>query len=367
MVHLPSISSPARVSGTGVLQGCESGPLRHASSVLEANVPKGIRFKKLGGPEVLELQDVQVREPEADEVKLRVKAVGLNRAESMYFHGYYMEQPQFPAGLGYEAAGTVIAVGPNGDKRLIGQRFGTVPGYSMNRYPVLGEEAVVPAYALAATPDQLSAEETAAVWMQYGTAYGALVQLGKVRQGDFVIITAASSSVGLAAIQIVKAEGGTAIATTRTGVKKEELLRLGADHVIATEEEDLPARVSEITGGKGARLIFDPVAGPYVETLVKAAADEGIVFEYGMLSGQETPFPLRAAIGRGVSLTAYSLHQITKDPDRREKMKKYIFERLQDGRFKPKVDRTFPLAQTQEAYRYLESNQQVGKIVITVP
>ncbi len=329
-------------------------------------MPKGIRFNRLGGPEVLELQEVEVRQPGPDEVKMRVEAVGLNRAESMYFHGHYMEQPQLPSGLGYEAVGTITAVGPNGDQGLVGKRFATVPGFSMNRFPALAEEAVVPASALAATPDALPAAEAAAVWMQYGTAYGALVYYGKVTKDDFVIVTAASSSVGLAAIQIVKAEGGTAIATTRTGAKKDELLQLGADYVIVTEEEDLPARVKEITGGKGARIIFDPIGGPFVEALTQAAADEGIVFQYGMLSGQPTPFPLRAAMGKGASLTAYTLHQISKHPERLEQMKKYVFERLQDGRLKPKVDRTFPLTEAQEAYRYLESNQQIGKIVITV-
>ncbi len=327
---------------------------------------KGIRFRALGGPDVLELQEITVREPGADEVKLRVEAVGLNRAESMYFHGHYMEQPELPSGLCYEAVGTVTAVGPNVDQSLVGKRFGTVPGYSMNRYPVLAEEAVVPAYTLAATPENLSTEEAAAVWMQYATAYGALVYFGEIGRGDFVIIPAASSSVGLAAIQIAKVEGAISIATTRTGEKRAELLQLGADYVIATDEEDLPAKVNEITGGKGARLIFDPVGGPFVETLMKAAAEEGIVFLYGMLSGQPTPFPLRESMSRGVSLRGYTLHEMIKRPERFQQTKQYIFDRLQDGRFKPKVDRTFSLAEAQEAYRYLESNQQIGKIVITV-
>ena len=329
-------------------------------------MPKAVRFEKLGGPEVLSLQDVASREPGQDEVKLRVEAVGLNRAESMYFHGHYMEQPQLPSGLGYEAVGVVEAVGPGGDASMVGKRFGTIPGYSQNRYPVLAEEAIVPAHVLAALPEKLSPIEGAAVWMQYATAYGALVFFGHVAQGDFVVIPAASSSVGLAALQITKAEGAKAIATTRTGAKRDELLQLGADYVIATEEEDLPARVAEITGGKGARIIFDPVGGPYIETLAKAASEGGRIFLYGLLSGQPTPFPLMAALSRGLSFTGYSLVQINSHPERIAAAKRYIFERLEDGRFVPKIARTFPLAQIQEAYRYLESNQQVGKIVITI-
>lgn len=114
---------------------------------------------------------------------------------------------------------------------------------------------------------------------------------GRVKQGDFVVLTAASSSVGLAAIEIVKAEGATSIATTRTSKKKAELLAAGADHVIATEEENLVARVMEITGDKGARIIFDPIAGKGVEALAQAAASGGTIFEYGALSLEPTPFP----------------------------------------------------------------------------
>lgn len=328
---------------------------------------KAVRFQSLGGPEVLELQEVETRKPGPDEVKLRVRAVGMNRAESLYFRGHYMEQPQLPSGLGYEAVGVVEAVGPGGDQALVGKRVATVPGYSMNKYPSLGEEAIVPAANVAFAPEKLSDAEAAAVWMQYGTAYGALVFFGRITRGDYVIIPAASSSVGLAAIQIARAEGATSIATTRTAAKKQELLQLGADHVIATEEEDLPARVAEITGGEGARLIFDPVGGPFVETLAKAAASEGTIYEYGLLSGQPTTFPFAAALGKGISLTGYTLHQITRRPERFEQMKRYVVERIEDGRFVPKVAKTFPLAQVQDAYRYLESNQQVGKVVITVP
>jgi NADPH:quinone reductase len=161
---------------------------------------RAIRFSHLGGPEVLRFEDIVDRRPGAGEVSLKVEAVGLNRAESMYFHGLYMEKPELPSGLGYEAVGTLRAVGPGVDASLVGHRYGTIPGFSMNRYPVLAETAVVPANVLAPVPESLSAAEGAAIWMQYCTAYGALVPFGKVSPGDFVIVTAASSSVGLAAI-----------------------------------------------------------------------------------------------------------------------------------------------------------------------
>ena len=327
-------------------------------------MPKAIRFDRVGGPEVLRFETVAERSPGPGEVSLKVEAVGLNRAESMYYHGAYMEQPTLPSGLGYEALGRVTGVGPGGDATLVGRRFGTIPGFSMNKYPVLAETAVVPESVLAPVPDGFSAAEGAAVWMQYCTAYGALVPFGRVSTGDFVVITAASSSVGLAAIQIVKAEGGTSIATTRTAAKKDRLLALGADHVIVTDDDDLVARVGEITGGKGARIVFDPIGGEGVNALAQATAAGGTIFWYGMLSGQPTPFPL-AAFGRRIAMYGYTFNELRNTPEW-EVMKRYIRDHLADGSFKPEIARTFPFADTVEAYKYLESNDQVGKVVISL-
>src|ERR1700749_1917804 len=137
-------------------------------------MPKAVRFHKIGGPEVLQIEEVPARRPEAGEVAIDVAAVGLNRAESMYYRGNYAQQPEFPSGIGYEVVGTVTEVGKGGDPSLVGKRIGTIPGYAMNQYPVLGEKAIVPAGDLAELPPSLSSVEGAAVWMQYPTAYGAL-------------------------------------------------------------------------------------------------------------------------------------------------------------------------------------------------
>jgi NADPH:quinone reductase-like Zn-dependent oxidoreductase len=327
-------------------------------------MPKAIRFNEVGGPEVLHFEEIPERQPGAGEVALKVEAVGLNRAESMYYHGVYMEKVTPPSGLGYEAVGTVTAVGPGGDASLVGKRFGTIPGFSMGKYPCLAEQAIVPAGVLAAFPETLSITEGAAVWMQYCTAYGALVPFAKVTSGDFVILTAASSSVGLAAIQIVKERGGVSIATTRTAAKKDELLALGADHVIVTDDEDLLARVHELTDGKGARVVFDPVGGDFMNTLGAATANGGTIFLYGMLSGQPTPFPM-STFGRKIGVFGYTFGELRDTPDW-DKMKTYIFDHLADGTFKPKIARTFSFDQSIEAYKYLESNEQIGKVVITL-
>ena len=329
-------------------------------------MPKVVRFHELGGPAALKIEDHPTREPKAGEVRIRVQAVGLNRAEALYSRGHYMEQPRLPSGIGYEAAGIVEDVGPDVERTWIGHRIATVPGFSMNEYSVLGEEAIVPATQIAPYPEKLSPTEAAAIWMQYLTAWGGLINIGHIRKGDFVLIPAASSSVGLAAIQITKEEGAIAVATTRTSKKRDELLALGADHVIATAEEDLVTRVQEITNDKGARIIFDPVAGPFVEQLAGAAAYHGILIEYGWLSQQPTPFPLVTTMRKQLTMRGYTLREINADADLSRVAREYVFDRVEDGRFTPKIAKTFPFAEFVKAYQYLESNEQIGKIVITL-
>ena len=325
-----------------------------------------VRFHTLGGPEVLKIQEEPIPEPGKGEVRLEVKAIGLNRAEVMFRKGQYLETPVLPSKLGYEAAGVVTAIGPDVDKKWLGKKASTVPAFLMTNYGVYGEVAIVPAHALAVYPEKLTPEEGTSIWMQYLTAYGALIAHAQITKGDFVIITAASSSVGIAAIEIVKAEGAVSIATTRTSKKKATLLEVGATHVIATQEEDFIAQVKEITGGKGARVIFDPIAGKGIEVLAQAATVGGTIFEYGALAGEPTPFPLFTALSKGLSIRGYTLREIFSDPKLKAKAEQYVFDHVTAGRFKPRIDRVFPFAEIVEAHRYMESNQQIGKIVVTV-
>ena len=201
--------------------------------------------------------------------------------------------------------------------------------------------------------------------MQYLTAYGALIWLGKVAPEDFVLITAASSSVGIAAIEIAKAEHAVSIAVTRTAAKKAALLKAGADHVIVTDEEELTVRVNEITSGKGARIVFDPVGGKILEALAVATAYHGIIFEYGALAPEPTPYPLFTSLAKGLTVRAYTLFELTVDPVF-ALAKKYIFEHLASGAFRPVIDKTFPFSEIVEAHRYMEGNAQVGKIGVTL-
>ncbi|GJL64964.1 MAG: NADPH:quinone reductase [Nitrospirales bacterium] len=329
-------------------------------------MPKIVRFYETGEADVLKIENLPLTEPGKGEVRLKVEALGINRAEVMFRQGQYLETPTFPSRIGYEASGTVDAVGPDTSGIRVGDRVSTIPSFSVGQYGVYGESAIVPAFAVAHYPDNLSSIEGAAIWMQYMTAYGALIEYGKLHEHDTVLITAASSSVGLAAIQIVKARGATAIAVTRGSDKKAFLLEAGADHVIATEEEDLVTQVNTLTSDKGCRLVFDPIAGPILEKLAEATAQEGIIFEYGALSSDQTPFPLLSALSKGLTIRGYTLFEIVSNPERLERGKQHIYQGLESGKLKPIIARTFPLSEIVEAHKYMESNQQKGKIVVTV-
>jgi NADPH:quinone reductase len=329
-------------------------------------MPKIVRFHKFGDASVLKLEELSKPQAKEGEVLLKVEAIGLNRAEVMFRSGTYLEQPSFPSLIGYEAAGIVAAVGPGVTGLKPGDRVSSVPSFSMTHYGTYGEYAVLPAHALAHYPANLTPVEGTSIWMQYLTAYG-VVEFGGLKKGQYLLITAAASSVGLAAIQIAKSLGAISIATTRNKAKGDALSEAGADFVINTKSQDLVERVQEITGGKGFAIAFDPVAGPGLETLAKAADQGATIIEYGKLDPEPTPYPLFAAISKGLNIRGYTLFEINRDPERSARARKFVTEKLADGTFKPIIAKTFKLEEIVEAHRYMESNEQIGKIVVTVP
>ena len=263
-------------------------------------MPTLIRFHKTGGPEVLQYDQVPARPLQPDEIRLKVEAIGLNRAEIMFRSGQYVETPELPALLGYEAAGVVEEVGSDVKGLKPGDRAASIPGFSMNHYGTYGDSVVLPASIMVKTPDRLSSIEAAACWMQYCTAY-MLIEFGGMKRGDTVLITAAASSVGQAAIQLANAVGATPIATTRNAGKVQALLDAGASAVINTKESNLVEEVRRLTNGKGANIIFDPVVGPQLEALCEAAAPSAQIFLYGLLDPRPVPFPLLAALSKDLT------------------------------------------------------------------
>jgi NADPH:quinone reductase-like Zn-dependent oxidoreductase len=333
---------------------------------MESTKTRAVRFHQFGGPEVLRIEPVEVRQPGADEVSIRVKALGLNRAESLLRTDRYIESPQFPSGLGLEATGVVEAVGSAVHGFAPGDAVSVLPPTSMQEDPTHAEHLVVPQSRLVKNPPGQAWNDAAATWMQYLTAYGALMQVAGLREGDFVVITAASSSVGLAAIQIARRVGAVPIAVTRTSAKREALLQAGAAEVIASEEENLRSRLLDITGKAGARVVFDPVGGPIFEALTAAMAEGGILIEYGGLSPEPTPFPLFEVLSRSLVLRGYRVYEVLEDPVRLQDATQFIYAGLADGSLRPVIARTFAFDEIAQAYRYLESNQQFGKVVVTL-
>jgi NADPH:quinone reductase-like Zn-dependent oxidoreductase len=325
-----------------------------------------VRFHQYGDPSVLKIEDLDVPSPAADEVQIEVKSIGLNRAEVMFRRHAYLQEAQFPTRLGYEAAGIVKTAGTSVTGFKKGDVVSLIPPTDIARWGTYGELANVPARNLVKHPENISFEVAAASWMQYVTAWGALIEQARLSKGDFVIVTAASSSVGIAAFQIAKAVGATIIATTRTRAKRQALIEHGADHVVVTGEEDLVARVMGLTSGVGARVVFDPVGGPSFIPLTESMAHGGILLEYGALSTEPTPFPLFTVLGKSLTLKGYLNGEITNNEAALERAKVFITKGLSSGQLKPVIARTFPLEQIQEATRFLESNVQIGKVVVNV-
>lgn len=324
---------------------------------------KVVRIHQQGGPEVLRIEDLPVGEPDAGELRLRIEAIGLNRSEAAFRAGQYPGKPKFPTLMGYEACGVIEALGDGVADFKPGDRVCVLPTYRFGEYGVYGEHAIVPARSVLLAPPKLSSIEAASIWMQYLTAL-AIIEVAHATVGDFVIIRAASSSVGLAAIQLAIWAGATPIAATRHSHKRQDLLDHGAKHVIATEESDLVAEVMKITNGKGARIVFDPVGGPYVETLAQAMAVDGTLFIYGGLSGQPTLHPHWPAAFKNLSIRGWVASTIWNHPERFARAKELILRGLAEGHLKPVVARTFRLGEIVQAHQFLESNQQVGKIVV---
>ncbi|TPI76680.1 zinc-dependent alcohol dehydrogenase family protein [Mesorhizobium sp. B2-8-9] len=322
-------------------------------------------FHSHGGPEVLRIEDMDVPSPGPGEVRIRVRALGLNRAEALMRNGSYIETPTLPSGLGLEAAGIVEAIGDGVEGVTQGDAVSIIPPRSMARWPAYGQLVNFPAELVVKHPPSLSFEAAAATWMQYLTAYGALVDIARLGPDEPVVITAASSSVGLAAIQIANRIGAVPIAVTRTSAKKTALLDAGAAHVVALAEEDIEARLRKIAP-QGVRVVLDAVGGPIFTPLTAAMARGGILIEYGGLSPEPTPFPLFDVLTKTLTLRGYLVHEITGDPARLEAAKAFILDGLATGALKPVIARTFPFEKIAEAHRFLEAGEQFGKIVVTV-
>ncbi|BCJ47042.1 NADPH:quinone reductase [Actinoplanes ianthinogenes] len=323
-----------------------------------------VRFDELGGPEVLKIEDWRLPAPGPGEVAVRVEAIGLNRAEALFRAGTYYYQPTLPGSrLGYEAAGSVTAVGPGVTEVAAGDPVLTGPGIEMSAQGVYADRIVLPATSVLRRPGGLDPVRGAAAWMTYSTAYGGLLETGGLRPGDHVLITAASSGVGLAAVQVAARIGAIPIAVTRSPGKAALLRANGAAEVIVDGPADVPETARKVTGGSGVALIFDPIGGPGLAALGTAAAENGTVVVYGWLGGAAMTLPLNWPL----TVRGYANPQLSGTPDGRRRMWHFLDAGVRDGSLRPVVAEVFEgLERVGDAHRLMETNGHAGKIVVTV-
>lgn len=337
---------------------------------------KVYRFHEYGGAEVLKLESVPLSQPKAKEVRVRVQSMSLNRADMLWMANTYIETPQLPSHLGYEIAGIVEAVGEDVSEFQVGDKVSSIPAFSISDYGNFGETAILPVRGLMKTPDGFTASQASGFAFAYFTGYFALAELGKLQPYQTVLITAGTSTTGLAAIAMAKKIGATVIATTRTSKKRDSLINAGADYVITTESEDLVARVMDITKGQGADVVYDAVAGALSEQLVQATKVQGHWIVYGFLDMENIGgFPWWAVMIRTVNVHGYKVFDFTGnrhlnlpgDEAALNRAKAFIAAGLADGSFPVTIDREFQgLEALPDAIRYMASNQAAGKIIVTV-
>jgi NADPH:quinone reductase-like Zn-dependent oxidoreductase len=340
---------------------------------------KAIRFHKPGAPDVLRVEEVRLPELKGNEVLIRVRAIALSRLDLLWREGAYFEEAEFPAKIGYDAAGVVEAVGPTVKTLKVGDRVSTFPASSLLDYAAHGETIVYPESALLVYPDSLTPVQAAAVNTGLFTAYFAFLETAHVRKHQNVVITAASSSMGIAAIQMTKALRAHSIAVTRSEAKKQDLVEAGADHLIVAGSEDVQEMILDMTEGLGAKVIYDAVAGPGLEELVWATSRSGHVFIYGHLGAMEseTSLPLGACFLRAIKVhggfrifdfTGHRRLGLPAQTEAVERAKKFICDGLGSKLFTAKIDRVFcGLDEYVAAHRYMETNRQTGKVVIALP
>lgn len=328
-----------------------------------------VQFTRLGGPEVLEMVPLQLAALQPGHVRVEIHTIGLNRFEALFRRDHYVIAPTLPATLGVEAAGSIRETAPDVDDFQVGDRVAILPIQS----PTVGTgtyatHADVPVEALARIADGRSDEEEAATWMASLQAYTLATKVAIV-PGDTVIVTAGTSSVGTALIQITQDLGATVIATTRTTARKPELLALGADHAVATDDEDLAGVVATITGNRGARVVYDTVGGPLLVALIAATTPFGHVMCYGAQTSPDiraarVDVPLVALDRKSVSFV--DLFELVEFPDRLAAAKSYIGDARDRGVLSIGIDRVLAFDDVQEAHRILETGLLAGKLLLRV-
>jgi NADPH:quinone reductase len=324
---------------------------------------RAVVCRALEGPGSLELADLPDPEPGACGVRIRVRAAGVNFADGLMLKGQYQEKPPLPFTPGLEVAGEVEAAGAGVRGLGAGQRVLAVVNHGG-----FAEKVVARADDVVLLPDDMDDVTAAGFAIAYGTAHGALRWRADLHAGEVVLVHGAGGGVGLTAVECGKAVGATVIATARGADKLAVAREHGADHVLDSESDDIKGRVRELTAGRGADVVYDPVGGAVFDASLRCVAWEGRIVVVGFASGQVPQIPANLLLVKNAAALGFYWGSYRKhDPERLRAGFKELFGWHRQGRIRPHVSRTLPLARTAEAIRLLAERRSVGKVVVTVP
>jgi putative PIG3 family NAD(P)H quinone oxidoreductase len=317
-----------------------------------------------GGAEVLELREVPTPEPRGEQVRVRVRACALNRADLMQARGVYPAPPGAPADIpGLEYAGEVDALGPdvNGPLKVGDRVFGIVGGGGQAEYVLTHERMAAP---IPPTLDDFV--EAAAVPEAFITAHDALLTQGRLDPGTRVLIHAVGSGVGTAAVQIAHAMGCTVFGTSRTSAKLDRARDLGLDHPIDTATEDFAAVVRSRTDGAGVDVVIDFLGGPALAGNMAALTTRGRLVLVGLLGGHNAPIDLNMMLRKRLTITGTTLRArpIEEKLAATRRFADQVVPWLARGLVRPVVDSVFAFDEVREAQRRMESNEVFGKVVL---
>jgi NADPH2:quinone reductase len=327
---------------------------------------RAVVLASFGGPEVLEVREVPDPSPAVGEIVVRIRGTALNRADILQREGRYPAPPGAPPDIpGMEYAGEVERLGPEVTGWSVGQRvFGIAGGGTY------AERLAVPADTAIEIPDGLDWIRAAAVPEAFITAHDAMLTQAGLLAGERVLIHAVGSGVGLAAVQVARAAGAVPYGTSRTADKLDVARRWGMEDGIALsgDPDAMLPHVAEWTRGQGVEVVLDLVGGAYTASSLRALGRRGRLMLVGLVAGSEARLDLRRLLSWRITLRGTVLRSRTHE----EKVSasgafaRDIVPHLASGRVQPVVDSVFPLDRIADAHRRLESNDTVGKIVITV-
>jgi NADPH2:quinone reductase len=315
---------------------------------------RAVRFEKTGGPEVLELVEIDTPEPKAGQVRVRHEAIGINFIDTYHRTGLY--PVKLPCTPGGEAAGVVDAVGDGVTQVKVGDRVAYSGGFG-----AYAEANVVAADRVVNVPDGIDSRLAAAILLKGMTTEAFLCRTYPVKAGETILVHAAVGGVGQIMTQWAKAIGATVIATVGSEAKAAKARELGADHVILYRDQDVAAEVRRITDGKGVPVVYDSVGKDTFEGSIGSLARRGLFITFGNASGPIPPFaPGRLAQGGSLYMTRPTLFDYIVTPDELAASAKAVFDMVLSGLVKIEIGQTFALGDARKAHEALESRSTVG-------